>query len=250
MSSTLVKEASAQAAETKPSVAIHPVAIIDSPLAKSVALVRPILLAGLVALRFNALVADPVSTLRTALPGVAIIQFAYAVLCLPVVGSQAGKGSRKTRPGEKKKSDTSPRTTISISTAIIALLLTGILTPAVHILFVLFGAPFLDHVAHTALCAAHFALLAMFPVLYSRGSDGQALTAVAGASAPLDETFGSLVGAVVGAWLGAIPIPLDWDRDWQKWPVTILVGMYAGSLLCSSVSGTLFYGKRLGGARE
>ena len=22
-------------------------------------------------------------------------------------------------------------------------------------------------------------------------------------------------GAAVGAWLGAIPIPLDWDRDWQ-----------------------------------
>lgn len=119
-----------------------------------------------------------------------------------------------------------------------------------YILFVLFGAPFLDHVSHTLLCAAHFSLLALFPVFYSRGVNGEALIAVAGASAPLDETFGGLVGAVVGAWLGAVPIPLDWDREWQKWPVTILVGMYAGSLLCSSLSGALFYGKRFGSAED
>lgn len=36
------------------------------------------------------------------------------------------------------------------------------------------------------------------------------------------------VGAVVGAWLGAIPIPLDWDRVWQRWPVTPLVGAVGG----------------------
>lgn len=135
-------------------------------------------------------------------------------------------------------------------TAILALLLTAISTPAVYILFVLFGAPFLDHVAHTLLCSAHFSLLALFPIFYSRGINGDALVAVAGASAPLDETFGGLVGAVVGAWLGAVPIPLDWDREWQKWPVTILVGMYAGSLLCSWASGALFYGKQLGSVAE
>lgn len=119
-----------------------------------------------------------------------------------------------------------------------------------YILFILFGAPFLDHASHTLLCAAHFSLIALFPIFYSRGVDGQALITVAGASAPLDETFGGLVGAVVGAWLGAVPIPLDWDREWQKWPVTILVGMYAGSLLCSWASGALFYGKRFGSAED
>lgn len=25
----------------------------------------------------------------------------------------------------------------------------------------------------------------------------------------------SAVSSIVGAWVGAIPIPLDWDRDWQ-----------------------------------
>lgn len=120
----------------------------------------------------------------------------------------------------------------------------AISTPAVHVLFILFGAPFLDHVAHTLLCAAHFSLLGLFPIFYSRGVDSQALVAVAGASAPLDETFGSLVGAVVGAWLGAVPIPLDWDREWQKWPVTVLTGMYVGSLLLSPLAGTILFGKK------
>lgn len=25
----------------------------------------------------------------------------------------------------------------------------------------------------------------------------------------------SAVTSIVGAWIGAFPIPLDWDRDWQ-----------------------------------
>lgn len=118
----------------------------------------------------------------------------------------------------------------------------------IHALFILFGAPFLDNPLHTLLCAAHFSLLGIFPVIYARGVDSQALIAVAGLSAPLDETLGGLLGAVLGAWLGAVPIPLDWDRDWQKWPVTIVCGLYAGSCLGSWLSGVVFYGKRLGGA--
>ncbi|KAL6789232.1 cytochrome P450 [Trichoderma sp. SZMC 28012] len=120
-------------------------------------------------------------------------------------------------------------------------------TPVIHALFILFGAPFLDHITHTFLCAAHFSLLGIFPVIYARGVDSQALIAVAGLSAPLDETLGGLLGAVLGAWLGAVPIPLDWDREWQKWPVTIVCGMYAGSCLGSWLSGVVFFGKRLGG---
>lgn len=126
-----------------------------------------------------------------------------------------------------------------------SLILTAIATPAVYGLFILFGAPFLDYTSHTFLCAAHFSLLGLFPVFYARGVDSQALIAIAGVSAPLDETFGGLIGAVMGAWLGAVPIPLDWDREWQKWPVTILCGLYAGSCLGSWVSGAVFYGKRL-----
>lgn len=27
---------------------------------------------------------------------------------------------------------------------------------------------------------------------------------------PIDEIYGATLGALVGAWIGAVPIPLDW----------------------------------------
>lgn len=117
--------------------------------------------------------------------------------------------------------------------------------PVVYILFVLFGAPFLNSTTSTVLCAVHFILIGVFPVSYTRGMDRDTIVAVAGLSAPLDEPFGALVGAAFGAWLGAIPIPLDWDRDWQRWPVTIVIGMYAGSCIGGFAAGSLFHGKQL-----
>jgi phosphatidylinositol glycan class F len=36
-------------------------------------------------------------------------------------------------------------------------------------------------------------------------------------------------GTIFGAWLGAIPIPLDWDRWWQQWPITCLVSSTMGA---------------------
>ena len=38
-------------------------------------------------------------------------------------------------------------------------------------------------------------------------------------------------GACLGAWFGALPIPLDWDRPWQKWPVSVVRGMTFGHLV-------------------
>jgi phosphatidylinositol glycan class F len=37
-------------------------------------------------------------------------------------------------------------------------------------------------------------------------------------------------GAIVGAWLGALVIPLDWDRWWQEWPVSCVMGATVGSI--------------------
>ncbi|KAF4124313.1 GPI ethanolamine phosphate transferase 2/3 subunit F [Geosmithia morbida] len=100
------------------------------------------------------------------------------------------------------------------------------------------------------LCAAHMATLGIFPVFYTRGLDGQALLAVAGAYAPLDDVFGGLLGAALGSWLGAVPIPLDWDRPWQTWPVTIVVGMYIGNAVLGSLLGGPLHGKRLVGSGD
>jgi len=44
------------------------------------------------------------------------------------------------------------------------------------------------------------------------------------------------IGPVVGAWAGSFPIPLDWDRPWQTWPVTCSLGCVAGSALAGLAS--------------
>ncbi|EER95583.1 hypothetical protein BDA96_01G555400 [Sorghum bicolor] len=43
-------------------------------------------------------------------------------------------------------------------------------------------------------------------------------------------------GAVLGAWLGAWPMPLDWERPWQEWPICVTYGAVAGYLVGMSVS--------------
>lgn len=128
-----------------------------------------------------------------------------------------------------------------------SLLLTALLTPALHFAFVLFGAPFLTHIPHTLLMSANLALLALFPLFYVHGVDSSAWLAIGSAMAPLDDTFGGCAGALFGAWLGAVPIPLDWDREWQKWPVTILCGLYGGHIVGKLLGGTLLKGVRMVG---
>jgi phosphatidylinositol glycan class F len=43
-------------------------------------------------------------------------------------------------------------------------------------------------------------------------------------------------GTMIGAWLGVIPIPLDWDRWWQRWPITCLVSSTIGAGLSILIS--------------
>ncbi|KAM7256726.1 hypothetical protein ACFE04_012467 [Oxalis oulophora] len=38
-------------------------------------------------------------------------------------------------------------------------------------------------------------------------------------------------GAVIGAWFGAFPMPLDWERPWQEWPICVSYGAIAGYLI-------------------
>ncbi|CAI6004601.1 unnamed protein product [Closterium sp. NIES-65] len=38
-------------------------------------------------------------------------------------------------------------------------------------------------------------------------------------------------GAVVGAWVGAWPMPLDWEKPWQAWPISSTYGILSGFLI-------------------
>ncbi|KAK3427831.1 hypothetical protein EUGRSUZ_F03982 [Eucalyptus grandis] len=38
-------------------------------------------------------------------------------------------------------------------------------------------------------------------------------------------------GAIIGAWFGAWPMPLDWERPWQEWPICVSYGAMIGYLV-------------------
>lgn len=38
----------------------------------------------------------------------------------------------------------------------------------------------------------------------------------------------SVHGGVVGAWVGAMPMPLDWNQPWQEWPICCTIGTLLG----------------------
>lgn len=69
-------------------------------MARIVTHIQPAILLSAYYFRFNALVADPVHTLLHSLLPVALLQVAYAVVCLPAAGSNMAK---KLKPGEKRK---------------------------------------------------------------------------------------------------------------------------------------------------
>ncbi|GAB2293755.1 hypothetical protein Dimus_027968 [Dionaea muscipula] len=53
-------------------------------------------------------------------------------------------------------------------------------------------------------------------------------------------------GAMLGSWFGAWPMPLDWERPWQEWPVCVTYGGVAGYVigLCASFGLVLFCSRR------
>ncbi|ESZ92273.1 putative Translin-1 [Sclerotinia borealis F-4128] len=204
-----------------------PTDMLPSDIARIFTHIQPAILLSAYYFRFSALVADPVPTLLHSLLPVAILQVAYAALCLPASGSNM---ARKLKPGEKRKGVEGGEANHKIFTTIFALILTATAVPAITALQILFGAPFTTHIEHTILSSAHISLLALFPLFYIQGMDSVRWLEVASLYAPMDEVFGAALGCALGAWLGAVPIPLDWDREWQRWPVTVVTGAFAGEV--------------------
>jgi len=101
--------------------------------------------------------------------------------------------------------------------------------PALAALIVLHGAPLTTHHVPTILLALHVSLLAAPPLFYTHGVSAVAWRGLVSLNVGgVDEVVAAAAGALVGAWVGAVPIPLDWDREWQRWPVTVVAGAYGG----------------------
>ncbi|KAI0672237.1 GPI biosynthesis protein family Pig-F-domain-containing protein [Trametes maxima] len=120
-----------------------------------------------------------------------------------------------------------------------------------HVVTVLFGAPMTSHLLHTYLTSLLLAVLTVFPPAYtlgppSLGPDSPSLVsrltwvrlfAELSPRSPLERALVyPAVGAVVGNWVGAIPIGLDWERPWQAWPLTPAFGAVGGYIVGSLVA--------------
>lgn len=54
-----------------------------------------------------------------------------------------------------------------------------------------------------------------------------------------------VIGTFVGAWIGAIPIALDWDRPWQSYPLTVAFASILGFIVGGFASWTHSVGEDL-----
>lgn len=119
-----------------------------------------------------------------------------------------------------------------------ATVLTYLLIPPVFLVLVAFGAPVLYLQLETLLLALVLAVLALQPLLTQYSMDSETWFQIFSAKLRNSVVYGSL-GACIGAWIGAIPITLDWDRPWQAYPITIVLGAYLGSAV-GAVVGQIF----------
>ncbi|KAM8945350.1 GPI ethanolamine phosphate transferase, stabilizing subunit [Pelodytes ibericus] len=101
-----------------------------------------------------------------------------------------------------------------------------------HGIIVLYGAPLLESVPETFLFAVLLSSFTTSRCLCILGPNFHAWVRVFsrdGAMSVWDHSLQiTTVCCVVGAWLGAFPIPLDWDRPWQVWPISCSLGATFG----------------------
>lgn len=113
---------------------------------------------------------------------------------------------------------------------------------------IILGAPILQNYEQTFVLAVLLTLLTVSPTVFLLGGGGALQVWFCEKPEFLtksEETALNLfkynaMGGILGAWAGSLVAPLDWDRDWQAYPVPNIVGALLGSALsniygCSKV---------------
>ncbi|GAA6000209.1 hypothetical protein JCM10207_007907 [Rhodosporidiobolus poonsookiae] len=126
-----------------------------------------------------------------------------------------------------------------------AVMVTLAATFAFFVCAVLLGAPLFSNVTETFLLCLFVSILSVLPLSIAipplnSAQEQYTWLRLFSSLSPNDDLELALlapaVGAIAGCWSGAIPIPLDWDRPWQKWPTTCVLGALSGHMLGSIVS--------------
>ncbi|OBZ80183.1 Glycosylphosphatidylinositol anchor biosynthesis protein 11, partial [Choanephora cucurbitarum] len=109
-------------------------------------------------------------------------------------------------------------------------LFTLLTTTVVYILTVLFGAPLIEKIPNTFLFAAYLSILTVMPCLQTLQENVVIKVFIQHSPTTTSEiyAYAQAVCALSGAWIGAIVLPLDWDREWQAWPISCIISTYVG----------------------
>lgn len=97
-----------------------------------------------------------------------------------------------------------------------------------------FGAPVLSEQLKTAAFVTGLCCQTLWPIILIEGPDFEdVVKVIQGQHSELLRLllYINCCGGFIGAWLGAVPIPLDWDRPWQVWPLTCVLGTFGGSIV-------------------
>ncbi|KAI1716491.1 GPI biosynthesis protein family pig-F domain-containing protein [Ditylenchus destructor] len=120
--------------------------------------------------------------------------------------------------------------------------------PVFHILAVLFGAPLLSNFEDTFVFSLVLSALTVVPLLFVLESDDESLIDFLlhfkARNKQQHIAYYFSQGAVLGGLLGAVVIPLDWDRWWQKWPLPCIFGTIFGAALGFVFACCSLYAKR------
>ncbi|XP_009284597.1 PREDICTED: phosphatidylinositol-glycan biosynthesis class F protein isoform X2 [Aptenodytes forsteri] len=107
-----------------------------------------------------------------------------------------------------------------------------------HAIIVLYGAPLIESVTETFLFAVLLSTFTTLQCLCVLGPNIQAWIRVFSKNGAMSIWESSLqittTCSILGAWFGAFPIPLDWDRPWQ---VTKLIYSQLSSIYADGFKG-------------
>ena len=107
-----------------------------------------------------------------------------------------------------------------------------LLSIAYYIVIILFGAPVMAHHEETTMLTITLTSLTFIPASLHLGVDGavEILTGMQSqkGNVLVDAIRTNIQATLLGTWLGAFVIPLDWDRPWQVWPISCVMGALLG----------------------
>ncbi|ORZ20709.1 GPI biosynthesis protein Pig-F [Absidia repens] len=101
---------------------------------------------------------------------------------------------------------------------------------------VLFGASLFQKFYNTLLFASFLAIITVMPAFQSLAPTSSSIwmkTYLQHSPTTTTEIYAytQTTCALLGSWMGAIVLPLDWERDWQEWPISCVVSAFLGHLV-------------------